>query len=205
MKEKDFDGQVWALAALLLACRQVMRLARQGEGEAEVMNTLFCSLMRFNCQYVWQYYDNKEVLKSGLRYLYQMFRQVTDGQVTTYFLQLLLNERRLAQKPALMRHLQEQLQELQRKSSYFDVNSEAMIQSYAQCYQHTAGRLRQRILVHGDARYLQDEAVIAQIRALLFCGIRAASLWRACGGRQWHLLFYRQKILQRAEQLSYEP
>ncbi|RLA21365.1 MAG: lysogenization regulator HflD, partial [Gammaproteobacteria bacterium] len=40
-----------------------------------------------------------------------------------------------------------------------------------------------------------------KIRALLLSGIRAALLWRQCGGSRWKIIFQRKKITNTCLQL----
>ena len=55
---------------------------------------------------------------------------------------------------------------------------------------------RFRIQVTGDVRHLQNPLVVHKIRAILLAGIRSALLWRQVGGKRWHFIVYRKKLLE---------
>jgi high frequency lysogenization protein len=61
--------------------------------------------------------------------------------------------------------------------------------------------MKPRIMVSGDAVYLQNSDNVNRIRALLLSGIRAAMLWRQIGGRRRQLLFSRQKYVDNCKNL----
>jgi len=48
---------------------------------------------------------------------------------------------------------------------------------------------------------LADADTANLIRALLLAAIRAAVLWRQCGGRRWRLLLQRRDLLHAAQRL----
>ena len=48
----------------------------------------------------------------------------------------------------------------------------------------------------GSAVYLQQSAVAARIRCMLFSAIRNAFLWRQLGGKRRHLLLQRKAFLE---------
>jgi high frequency lysogenization protein len=50
-------------------------------------------------------------------------------------------------------------------------------------------------MVSGEELYLSNERTANHIRALLLAGIRAVSLWKSQGGKPWHLIFQKKKIV----------
>jgi high frequency lysogenization protein len=56
-------------------------------------------------------------------------------------------------------------------------------------------------MVSGENSYLESPDMANKVRALLLAGIRAAVLWRQCGGSRWQLLFKRRAIIKAAETL----
>jgi high frequency lysogenization protein len=72
------------------------------------------------------------------------------------------------------------------------------------CYQQTLSTLRPRIIVHGEPATLGDPDNRQRIRALLLAAIRAAVLWRQCGGGRLTLLLHRRQLLQSLAQLQDE-
>ena len=61
-----------------------------------------------------------------------------------------------------------------------------------------------QIMVRGEPLYLQNSELAGQIRAMLLTGIRAAVLWRQCGGTKWSLLFGRRNYVNECEALMRE-
>jgi high frequency lysogenization protein len=74
----------------------------------------------------------------------------------------------------------------------------------AGCYQQTISTLQPRIMVHGEASLLADPDNQQRIRTLLLAAIRAAVLWRQCGGGRLTLLLRRKALLQSLERLRAE-
>ena len=53
----------------------------------------------------------------------------------------------------------------------------------------------------GNASNLENTATAARIRSVLLAGIRAAYLWYQCGGKRWHLLVFRKRMVGIARQM----
>lgn len=59
-----------------------------------------------------------------------------------------------------------------------------------------------RIMIKGEQIHLSNHRTASHIRALLLSGIRCVSLWKSQGGKTWHLLFNRRKILMAIDALE---
>ncbi|MGK0404322.1 DUF489 family protein, partial [Alcanivorax borkumensis] len=53
-----------------------------------------------------------------------------------------------------------------------------------------------------EPAHLQDDNKAARIRALFLAGVRAAFLWHQLGGRRWHLLFQRKRLISVIESID---
>jgi high frequency lysogenization protein len=62
-------------------------------------------------------------------------------------------------------------------------------------YEETIATLGKRVQVTGDGGHLRQEAVAADVRALLLGGVRFAWLWHQLGGRRWQLILRRRDVL----------
>ena len=92
--------------------------------------------------------------------------------------------------------LRNRLLALSGQQAHFDKFSDvAFCHRIAGIYVDTLGTFRFRIQVKGDPAHLQDDDKAARIRALFLAGVRAAFLWHQLGGRRWHLLFHRKRLL----------
>lgn len=74
----------------------------------------------------------------------------------------------------------------------------------ASLYVDNISSLSPRIMVQGNGIYLRNEEFAAGIRSHLLAALRAAVLWRQCGGRLWHLMFQRSAYLKAFMQLQAE-
>ena len=59
----------------------------------------------------------------------------------------------------------------------------------------TVSTLQPRIMVKGDGNVLRNADSKRMIRALLLAGMRAAVLWRQCGGNRIRLIFQREQLI----------
>ena len=66
----------------------------------------------------------------------------------------------------------------------------------------TVSTLGPRIIVRGDPALLARPESANRIRALLLAGIRAAVLWRQCGGTRVGLILGRRRLLEAARGLA---
>jgi high frequency lysogenization protein len=69
-------------------------------------------------------------------------------------------------------------------------------------YAETVSQLRPRVMVQGNPHYLGQQAVVAEIRAVLLATLRSAVLWRQTGGSLWDFLLRRNDMLEAIEQAS---
>jgi len=77
-----------------------------------------------------------------------------------------------------------------------DLRDPELIAELAELYSQTISTLTPRIMVHGDPGVLSGTATRNMIRTLLLAGIRAAVLWRQCGGNRLRLIFGRRGMLE---------
>ncbi|HEX5361557.1 MAG TPA: DUF489 family protein, partial [Fluviicoccus sp.] len=76
-----------------------------------------------------------------------------------------------------------------------------MTHKLAGIYIDTLGTFPQRIQIRGSEQRLRTSGVPEQIRAVLLAGVQSAALWHRLGGRRWHLLFTRGRILKELRQI----
>lgn len=120
-----------------------------------------------------------------------------------YALALLRIERRLAGRRQLHDELDQGITRIARQVEFFGgIRQRRVIANLGDLYTETAGQLKPRIMVRGDAGRLQDPANVDLIRATLLGGLRAARLWRQQGGSVWTLLFGHRRLQREALRLS---
>jgi len=198
--------QLIALGGLFACATAVDRLARGERIGETVLTSLLGSLLVRDPQTTLEVYGGDDFsLREGYRALQGMLErdpQSLQREALRYALSLIALERKLAQRSDLLDKIGERLGQIQQQVAMFGQTHENVIAACAALYQDSLSPFRQRILVHGDMRTLENPANAAKVRALLFAGIRSARLWRQLGGRRWQLLFSRQKMLQALHSLQ---
>ena len=76
-----------------------------------------------------------------------------------------------------------------------------VIAGLADCYRQTVSTLQPRIIVRGEQAVLARPEVQQVVRALLLAAVRAAVLWRQCGGGRLTLLLRRRALHEAAGDL----
>ncbi len=121
-----------------------------------------------------------------------------DAEVTRYIAGILGLERKLARNKQALSELGKRIEQLQRQTSLYDVNSSQMTSNMASVYADIISHIGPRIQVAGNPTILKQPAVQEKVRALLLAGIRAAVLWRQLGGKRRQIMFGRKRILRDA-------
>lgn len=203
MAEHDDDDRCLALAGVFQAADLVRAVARTGEAEPTAVETSLGSVFVQDPGGVLEIYGGDA---SGLRIGLAAIRARLGGrpgpealESTRYAIGLLHLERRLHQRPQMLREIGERISHAQRLMELNDAGLAGVTTGLAEIYRDTLSTLSPRIMVSGEPQLLNDPARAAQIRALLLAGIRSAVLWRQCGGSRWSLLLRRRALVQAAE------
>lgn len=187
-----------ALAGIFQGATLVERLAKTGTAPAEQLSTAVYSLFQQapgSCEAV---YGGAEKLLPGLRASRELLGNRQHPEYTDslrYVLSILYLQRKLWKKRQLLQLIDERLEKARLQSQHFGLAHENVVANLAGIYSDTLGSFRFRIQVLGDANFLQQPRIANQIRAMLFAGIRSATLWHQLGGRRMQLLFQRKKLL----------
>lgn len=200
MPRSDHD-RVVALAGLFLAISQVRGIARRGALDSEDFETSLLSLLTVEAPSSEAVYGELFRLRNGLQLVVRQLERRQDVELTRYAVALLVLERKLVSRPALLARLRQGIQEATAKLDYFPVTHQAVVASLAQTYLATVSTLGPRIMVHGEHLYLNRPENAERIRCLLLAGIRAAWLWRQSGGGRFTLLWRREPLLVQARRL----
>jgi high frequency lysogenization protein len=150
-------------------------------------------------------------LRTGLQAVEQTFFQPLrhphprQGEIVRYALGLIYLERKLAASPELTTLLRRRLDAAVAQRAHFaDIRDPALVRKLAGLYVDTLGTFKFRLNIKGDQRQLQTSGIPEQVRAVLLAGIRAAWLWQRLGGRRWHLVFTRSRVLGEIRQIIRE-
>lgn len=197
-----------ALAALYQALILVKRTAAGLPTVATEEATCINSIFNIDPGSVETIYGDVEALRFGLKGLIEQLHGKTterDVELTRYAVTVLHLERKLSQQTAYLDTLRKGIQKIDIASDSANKCTPVNLSLLARLYTDTVSNLSPRIIINGDPAILSTEEVKAKIRALLLAAIRAAVLWRQCGGTRIKLIFNKKAILYEAEQLLAPP
>jgi high frequency lysogenization protein len=212
MKHTVTDRTI-ALAAMFQATRLVQQIANTGNVDEQEMATCLQSLFRIDAPSSEAVYDDVARLETGLRTLIEQLggnaEPSQDGQpkdlfITKYVAGVMVLERRLMKDPEMLQTISSGIERVQNQVEHFSLTHENVIAGLAHLYSQTISTMKPRIMVHGEHVYIGNATHANKIRALLLAAIRAAVLWRQCGGSRWQLFFQRRAVLDEARRLLAE-
>lgn len=187
--------QTLALAAVVQAASLVEQLARTGDISSASLEPLIKSVFVQNPENFDDIYGDPKQLSLGchnLLFILGQSDQRISPDIARYTLSLLHLEGKLRHQGAMLSQLGQGIQASVRQAEHFGLSHENTLAALADLYKQTLSNLSFRIQVTGNPTYLQNPHTANKVRALLLAGIRAAILWRQCGGRRWQLVFKRK-------------
>lgn len=200
-----FEEQIIALAGMFQAGYLVREVARAGSTHGEIFEHSINSVLKLDSHSVSDVYDGLAGVKTGIEILASLYSPETkarDMEISQYVLGIAYLERKLMKNGELLNTLKAGIERANAQSETYSSVHENVIANLASTYQDTISTLQPRIVVAGEQTYLSDTANANKIRALLLALMRSAVLWRQLGGRRWHLLFKRSKIMRAAKMLT---
>jgi high frequency lysogenization protein len=199
MPYSDQD-RIIALAGLHQAAHCVQRIANRGSVDIDQMEPSLYSLFQIDADDVPSVFGAHGAVATGAR---QIIAQLTgqperNMELTRYVITLLKHERTLAGRGDMLAAIGDGIEAARAARGDAPLMDREVIARFAGLYSATISKLEPRIIVRGNPLYLQNEENQERIRALLLAGIRAAILWRQCGGRRMQILLGRRKLLEAA-------
>jgi high frequency lysogenization protein len=200
------EQQVLALAAIFQAAVLADRLANGYQAHPGSVGVLTESVLSLDSSRVDDVFPEAAVLDPGLAALERVLRHGRDRdghRPVAYALGLIQLAHRLRKNTNLTAILRNRLETLRAQRPHFDDPADTnFCHRLAGIYQDTLGTLRFHIRVQGQPEYLNNDDTAARIRALFLGGIRAAFLWHQAGGRRYHFLTRRPRLLKALEQIK---
>ena len=193
------------------------RLAQHGEYRADRLNMAADSILCTDPEDAVSVFGNLENLKTGIEVAIQLFSGREEGHISvqesaliTGYAGNLLRLGTAVTNNAPVRHkLTEGIAEVKasRSGEHADqagdtAQIEALTRQLAGLYTESISPLAPRIMIQGNGIYLRNEQFAAGIRTHLLAAVRAAVLWRQCGGRLWLMMFQRSAYLRAIRQLA---
>ena len=184
-----------------MAAELVQKIANTGEYDEGVMRIALESLFAMDAENVPAVFGGKSNIRQGFqRLVSQLAGSDTnpDMQITRYALTLLKLEGKLQPDSPAMERIKRGLQEAEKMRMHYDTLDSKIISLLAGTYSDNVSDLSPRVIVHGNEDFLKEDSHANSIRACLLAGIRAAVLWRQCGGTRWRLVTSRQRYVNQA-------
>ncbi len=189
-----------ALAGMMQGLRLVQSIARSGQTDESDLAASLASVFRIDAASAEAVYGSAHLMRTGLETLVGQIRggEQRDGTLGKMAMTVLNVERQLHARADLLHTLQEGIAEAQRQREHFGVTHPTVIARMGELYANSVSRLPTRVLVQGDPNLLQQEAIVAQVRAGLLAAVRSAVLWRQLRGSYWDFLLRRRAMLDAA-------
>lgn len=202
---KRYEDQAIALAGVFQAAAQVEQLAKTGYSPSDYLQTNMSSLFDLNPDSVRAVFGNDlRNIELGLSVMHELLTQKQSRNypdALRYVLGILHLQKKLAKRPDMLEAIGKRLKQTSHQVSHFGPCHENVMASVATIYTDTISTFNFRIQVTGDFTYLQQTRIANQVRALLLCGIRSATLWRQTGGSRIQVIFRRQRLAGNAAEL----
>ncbi|MBQ9275435.1 MAG: DUF489 family protein [Succinivibrio sp.] len=211
--KSPIKNEAIALAAATQSCQQIARIANTGYCDEHAAAVVIKALLVTDPKTVEDIYAPSD-LASGFRMLSDSLSNVPEGrsaqtiEVARMLFKVISLEQTIEHNSQLFNKLGSDIDELKLKvlretpdylSSGDDVIlREDYLREYAALYQSLVSRNFAKLIIYGSELYLGNPSNQNRIRALLLAAIRAAVLWRQCGGRRRYLIFRRNALAQYA-------
>ena len=210
--------QTLALAALYQSIQAIDSLAKTGSAPEHTILTCIESLFIFDAPNTESVYGSIVDLKSGLIGLIKQLNgesyladenqpEEIDSKKTTlhlaqYAIGVMHLQKKLSKNTATLESVTSRLEVAKRQSELFSSTLHSnVLANIADIYSDSISTLAAKIMIQGEQHHLSNPSIVNKIRSLLLAAVRAAILWNQLGGRRWHILFKRNKILQMANSI----
>jgi len=217
----NLHDQTIALAAFYQAIQAIDELARTGNAPQHDVQTCVESLFIFDTPTTEAIYGGMVALKSGFKGLIKQLngdtylddpsepagknRQKMNIYLAQYVIGVMHLQKKLARQPDILDTVTNRLEVAKRQSELFSSTThENVLANIADIYSENISPLAAKIMIQGEQNHLSNTLTVNKIRSLLLAAVRAAILWNQLGGRRWHILFKRKKILQIANTILNE-
>ena len=199
--------QTIALAGIFQAATLVDQIANKGLANSAIIESSIESLFRFEVDSTESVFGSLAGISSGLRILNEQMGALNSERnldVAKYAISMIALEKKLSANPEMLNQISDSFNEIQKSMDFFSLMHENVFAKIGDLYKNTISTLQPKIVVQGERIHLSNESNANKVRALLFAGIRAAVLWRQCGGSRWQILFGRKKYLNECKILLAE-
>lgn len=204
MDSGKWQNRAIALAGIFQAAALVDRLATTGYLPKDEFRTSVDSLLEQSPESTLATFGSLQSLELGLQTMADALsglRREQAQQSLRYLLGIMHVQHKLSGRQDLLGIIGSRLTQARQQAEHFESTHDNVIANLADLYTDTISTFRFRIHVRGEASYLQQQRVANQVRTMLFAGVRAAMLWQQVGGRRWHIIVYRKRLLAETNEL----
>lgn len=201
---KKWNELTIALAGVFQAAALVEQLAKTGYIPQDAFRCSIESLLEQNPSTTESVFGGIEQLQLGFKVLSDLLHHHRNREYPDslrYVLGILHLQKKLKNNKDVLNIVGNRIKQAGDQAQHFSPTHDNVIANLASVYTDTISSFRFRIQVVGDINFLQQQRIANQIRALLFAGIRAATLWRQLGGNRLQLLLSRKQLSAEADSL----
>lgn len=196
------EERILALAGVVQCAAIVDSLATEGKTDEGSINTSIDAFFLRDNDQLKLFFETPIHVQPGLLRLSELFSgNPSEGirRQTGYAFQMIQLARQMADRPDMLGVIGADIDRMEVLRA--NLADDELRSQVGELYQKTISKLNFRIQVQGQHGYLRQEQTASTIRAILFCGIRFAHLWRQQGGSQMDFFFRKSQIRDIAERL----
>jgi len=200
MSATDRD-QALALAGVAQFALWAHELAADGTDRRERLDLAIRAIYNTDPSDASEVFGGSEGVRDGIDFLKRQLRSGTrstpsDALVARYIGQILRLATRLRRSDTAMSGIRGGID----KARLADPEQAPDVLD--ETYREHVSHFRPRLMIRGHGSYLQNPVFAKRIRTLLLAAIRAAVLWRQCGGGFIRLLLFRKRLVQALDKLE---
>ena len=196
--------QSFVFAAIIDIAGLINKMLWEGGCDLTRMKMYTKSLFVFDSSNLIKAYPPKQ-MAPALEQMYG-FLSGRDGQARKLYptvAQIIKLSRYLRKDPALLNEVRDKIYDLNKGLNARTRTQTSTILQISDIYSETLSKLpqRNRIKISGSSKYVNNPNVAKTVRTLLLASVRAALTWHYLGGRSWHLVLARKRMLAASESL----
>lgn len=201
MSKYRLRDRTLALAGVFHGCALAHQIASSGQISEDQLGTAVATVLDTDAPDVESVYGAAHNLEAGLKALVGL-RHAEHAYTSRYVIGIMTLERILKKRRDINDQLGEGIAKVAEQARYFGSNGhESVVGGLAELYKNQISPLGPRIMINGEAVYLENPRHAAEIRAMLLVALRSAVLWRQIGGTRLSLIFGYRKIVDEAKRL----
>lgn len=205
MSRRSLRERTLALGGVFHGCALAHQVAATGQITEQALQRAVDTVLDTNAPTVEAVYGQPGHIGEGLNCIVNM-RGSGNAYINRYVIGVMTLERILRKKPETNEQLAAGIAKAGEQAEYFGSSGhESVVGALAELYRTLISPIGPRIMVNGEAVYLENPRHANQIRALLLVSLRSAVLWRQIGGSRLSLIFGYRKVVAEAESLLREP